>query len=124
MLSSEPILNESKQCKIPKLTHTNYDEWRDYMGPLLVALRAYEILTGDEPELQALDLDHNGNYDDWKANNTQTTSILRLSCSPEVECIAQGIPDPQEMWCVLETRLYAARCYMGSLNILHQFCTC
>jgi hypothetical protein len=49
------------------LTHSNYDEWRDDMIPVLSVMRAYTIVTGDDPELQLLDLDHDDNYDDWKA---------------------------------------------------------
>jgi hypothetical protein len=69
---------------IPKLTHTNYDEWRDDKIPVLSAMRPYAFVTGDDAELQPLDLHHDDNYDDWKAKEAEATSITRLSCSPDV----------------------------------------
>ena len=79
-------------------------------------MRAYPIVTGDDPEPQPLDLDHNDNYDDWKA-----TSIIRLSCSPDVRRIVKGIRDSHEMWNVLETSLDTTGSYIGRQDILHQF---
>jgi hypothetical protein len=50
MTSSEPTFNKNKWGDIPKLTHANYDKWRDDMIPILTAMRAYAIVTGDDPE--------------------------------------------------------------------------
>jgi hypothetical protein len=67
MTSSEPIFNKPKWGVIPMLTHANYDEWRDDMICILTAIRAYSIVAEDDPELQPFDLDHDEDYDDWKA---------------------------------------------------------
>jgi len=90
MSSSEPAFNMSRWGDFPKLTHTNYDEWRDDMILVLSAMRAYARVTGDDPEPQPLDFDHNDNYDDWKAKEAETASIIRLSCSPDVRHIVKG----------------------------------
>jgi predicted hydrolase (HD superfamily) len=66
MTSSKPTVNRSKWGDILTLTHTNYDEWRDDMIPVLSAMRAYATVVGDDPEQQLLNLDHDHNYDDWK----------------------------------------------------------
>jgi len=65
--SSKPAFNNTRRGNIPKLTHANYDEWKDDMILILSAMGAYAIVTGDDPEPQPLDFDHDDNYDDWKA---------------------------------------------------------
>ncbi|KAF8248632.1 hypothetical protein K440DRAFT_546650 [Wilcoxina mikolae CBS 423.85] len=102
--SSEPVINKTKWGDIPKLSHTNYDEWKDAMILILPAMRAYGIVTGDDPEPQPLAID----YDDWKAKEVQAASIIKLSCSPEVRHIVKGIRNPHEMWNMLETSLDTA----------------
>jgi hypothetical protein len=87
-------------------------------------MRAYAIVTGDDPEPQPLDLDHDDNYDDWKAKEAEATSIIRLSCSPEVRRIVKGIRNPHEMWNVLETSLDTAGPSIGRQDILRQFRAC
>jgi len=87
-------------------------------------MRAYAIVTGDDPEPQPLDPDHDYNYDDWKAKEAAATSIIRLSCSPEVRRIVKCIRDPHEMWNVLETSLDTAGSYIGRQDILRQFRAC
>ena len=118
--SSEPIFNKTKWGDIPKLTHANYDEWKDDMILVLSAMRAYGIVTGDNPEPQPLDID----YDDWKAKEAEAASIIKLSCSPEVRRIVKGIRDPREMWNMLETSLDTAGLYIGRQDILCHFRTC
>jgi len=54
-------------------------------------MRAYPIVTGEDPEPQPLDFDHDNNYDDWKAQEAEAASMIRLSCSPEVRRIVKGI---------------------------------
>jgi hypothetical protein len=124
MSSSEPTSNKTKWGDIPNLTHSNHDEWRDNMIPVLSAIRAYAIGTGDDHESQLLDLDHDDNYDDWMAMEAKATYIIGLSCSPEVRQIVKGIRHPDNMWNVPETTLDTARSYIGRHDILHQFCAC
>jgi len=94
------------------------------MIPVLTDMRAYAIITGDDPEPQPIHLDYDDNYDDWKAKEVEASSIIRLSCSPEVRRIVKGIRNPHEMWNVLETSLDTAGSYMGRQDILRQFRAC
>jgi len=64
MTSSEPAIIKIRWGNIPKLTHANNDEWKDNMILNLAAMRAYAIVTGEDPELQPLDFNHDDNYDD------------------------------------------------------------
>jgi len=124
MTSSEPAFNKTRWGDIPKLTHDNYDEWKDDMTLILSATKAYAIVTGEDPEPQPLDFDHDDNYDDWKAKEAEAASMIRLSCSSEVRRIIKGIRNPHEMWNTLETSLDTAGLYIGRQDILHQFRAC
>jgi hypothetical protein len=124
MSSSEPAFNKSRWGDIPKLTHTNYDEWKDDMILVLSAMRAYAIVTGDDPEPQPLDFDHDDNYDDWKAKEAEAASMIRLSCSLEVRRIVKGMRNPLKMWNTLETSLDTAGSDIGRQDILRQFRAC
>jgi len=84
MSSSKSALNKTRWGDIPKLTHDNYNEWKDDMILILSAMGAYVIVTGEDPEPQPLDFDHDDNYHDWKAKEAEAASIIRLSCSPDV----------------------------------------
>jgi len=122
--SSEPDFNKTRWGDIPKLTHANYDEWKDDMILILSAMRAYAIVTGDNPELQPIDFDDDDNYDDWKAKEAEAASMIRLSCSAEVRRIVKGMRNPLEMCNTLETSLDTAGSYIGRQDILHQFRAC
>jgi hypothetical protein len=91
---------------------------------ILSSMRAYAIVTGDDPEPQPPDFDHDDNYDDWKAKEAEAMSIIRLSCSPEVRRIIKGMRNPLEMWNTLETSLDTTGSYIGRLDILRQFLAC
>jgi len=124
MTSSEPVFNKTRWGDISKLTHDNYDEWKDDMIPILSAMKAYAIITEEDPESQPLDFDHDDNYDDWKAKEAETVSMIRLSCSSEVQHIVKCIRNPHEMWNTLETSLDTTGSYNGRQDILHQFRAC
>jgi hypothetical protein len=121
MSSSEPTFNKTMWGDFSTLTHTNYDDWRDNMILILSSMRAYAIVTRDDPKPQPLDCDHDDNYDDWKAKEAEAASIIRLSCSPEVWRIIKGMRNPLEMWNTLETSLDTTRSYIGRQDILRQF---
>ena len=87
-------------------------------------MRSYAIITGDDPELHSLNLDHDDNYDYSKAKEAEATSIIRLSCSPDAWRIVKGIRNPHKMWNVLESSLDTGGSYIGRQDILRQFHAC
>ena len=87
-------------------------------------MKAYAIVTGDDPEPQPLDFDHDDNYDDWNAKEAEAASMIRLSCSPEVRRIIKGMSNPHEMWNTLESSLDTAGSYIGRQEILRQLRAC
>jgi len=91
---------------------------------ILLSMRAYVIVAGEDPEPQPLDFDQDDNYDDWKAKEAEAASIIRLSCYPEVLCIFKGITNSHEMWNRLQISLDTAGSYIGRQDILCQFRGC
>ena len=124
MSSSKPTFNKTRWGDISKLTRTNYDEWRDDMILILSFMRAYAIVTRDDPEPQPLDFNYDDIYNDWKAKEAEAASMIRLSCSPEVWPIFKGMRNPLEMWNMLQTSLDTTGSYIGRQDILRQFRGC
>jgi len=124
MSSSEPAFNKTRWADIPKVTHTNYNKWKDDVILDLSAMGAYAIVPRDDPELQPLDFDHDDNYDDWNTKAAEDESMIRLLCSPKVRLIVRGMKTPHEMWNTLETSLDTAGSYISRQDILRQFCAC
>jgi len=123
-MTSKPAFNMTMYGNIPKLTHDDYKEWNDDIILILVAMRAYAIVTGEDPKPQPLDFNHDDNKDDWKAKEYEAASIIRLSCSPEVQRIVKGISNSHQMWNTLETSLDTAGSDIGRPAILREFRAC
>jgi hypothetical protein len=87
-------------------------------------MRAYAIITGDDPEPQPLDFQHDDNYDDWKAEEAKDVSMIRLSCSPDVWHIVEGMRNPPAMLDTRQTNLETIESYIGRQDILCQFRAC
>jgi hypothetical protein len=124
MSSSKPTFNKTRWGDISKLTCTNYDELRDDMILILSFMRAYAIVTGDDPEPQPLDFNSDVINNDWKAKEAEAASMIRLSCSLEVWRIVKGMRNPIEMLNTLQTSLYTTGSYIGRQDILRQFRGC
>ena len=124
MTSSEPAFNKTTWGDFHTLTHNNYGEWKDDMILMRSAMKAYAIITGEDPEPQPLDFDHNDNYDDWKAEAAEAVSMIRQSCSAEVRRIVKGIRNHHDMWNTLETSLDTAGSYIDRQDILRHFHAC
>jgi len=124
MSSSEPAFNKSRWGDIHKLTHANYREWKDDMILILSVMIAYEIVTGDDPEPQALVFEHNNNYNDWKAKETEAVSMIRHSCFRNVRPIVRGMRNTLEMWNTLQTSLDTTGEWIGRQDILRQYRAC
>jgi hypothetical protein len=87
-------------------------------------MKAYAIVTGEDPELQLLDFDYHNKYDYWKVKEAEAASRIRLIFSTEVRHIVKGIRNPREMLKTLESTLDTAGSYIGRQDILCQFLAC
>jgi hypothetical protein len=122
--SSERILKKTAWGVSAILTYANHHEWNHDMIVILSVMKAYAILTGDDPEPQHIDFDHDGNYDHWKAKEADTVSMMSLSSSPEVRRTINGMRIPHDMWNPPEATLRSGTHYMSRQDILHQSCAC
>ncbi|KAF8246043.1 hypothetical protein K440DRAFT_645406 [Wilcoxina mikolae CBS 423.85] len=115
--SNLPNYNKTQWGNIPLLTHLNYDSWVETMILVLEAMGAYNIVTGEEPEPQALDID----YTNWKAREAQATTSILLSCSLDVRTYLKGVRSPQMMWHTLQERLDNTTTIIGRTTLLRKF---
>jgi hypothetical protein len=106
------------------LTHDNYDQWKQNMIVILAAMKAYAIVSWDNPEQQSLDFDHNSNDDDWKPKHSEAASVIRLYCSPDVRHIINSILHSHKMWNTLETNLESMGSHIGRGDTLREFRAC
>jgi hypothetical protein len=124
MTSSKPSLNRTRSGDIPKLTHNNYDEWKDDTILILSAMKAYAMVTGEDPEPHPLDFDHDDNLDVWQDKEAKDASMIRLACYSEARRSLKGIRNRHEMWNTLDTSLDTTECYVGRQDILRLFHAC
>ncbi|KAF8242131.1 hypothetical protein K440DRAFT_674322 [Wilcoxina mikolae CBS 423.85] len=82
-------------------------------------MRAYNIVTREEPESQPLDID----YADWKTREAQTATSILLSCSLDVRTYLKGVQSPQTMWHNLQECLDNTTTLIGRTTLLCKFRT-
>jgi hypothetical protein len=124
MTSSESGFNITRWGNILDLAHTNYNNWKDGLIHILSPMRAYPIITGENPQPQPIDFHYDNMYNDWKRLTANAASMMRLSCSPTVRHIVRGIRNVGGMWKTLQTHLDPAGSWNGRHDILHQFLVC
>jgi len=91
---SKPSFQMTWWGDIAKFTHHNNDEWKVDIGLILLGMRWYGIVAGDDRQLQSLNSHHDTNADDWKAKEAEAASIIWLSCFPEKRHINTCISNP------------------------------
>ncbi|KAF8241413.1 hypothetical protein K440DRAFT_680347 [Wilcoxina mikolae CBS 423.85] len=99
--SNLPNYNKTQYGNVPLLTHHHYNLWVETIILVLKAMRAYTIVTGEEPEPQALNID----YTNWKAQEAQAATSILLSCSLDVRTYLKGMRIPQTIWHTLQKYL-------------------
>jgi len=106
---------------IPNLIHDNYHTWRKMVRRVLVAMRAYNIVTGDEllPE-------GNGSavhtlQKEWHQRAIEAFAQIHLGCTGDLLPWIHDIDDPVEMWQMLQNRLDNATNQVGRTQIIRTF---
>jgi hypothetical protein len=72
---------------VPLHTQLYYDSWVKYLGFILIARRAHNIVNGKDPKPQALDIDQA----DLKTQEVQGATSILLSCSLDIRSYFKGI---------------------------------
>ena len=88
-----------------KLSDDNYPTWRKEVHRVLIAIRAYSIVTGDE-----LFPEGNGSaactrQKEWHQRVNDAIVQIHLGCTDDLLPWIDDIDNPVEMWQSLESRL-------------------
>ena len=106
---------------IPKLPHDNYLTWREKVHRVLVAMRAYDIVTGDEllPE-------GNGSaartlQKEWHRRANDAIAQIHLGCTDDLRPWIDDIDDRVEMWQTLQNRVDNTTNQVSGTEIVREF---
>jgi hypothetical protein len=105
MMSATTKMFKTNHRFIPKLTYNNYPPWRKKVHHVLVAMREYNIVTGDElfpkgngPAARTL-------QQVWHQRANYAIALIHLDCKEDLIPCIDDINDPVEMWQTLQGRL-------------------
>jgi len=106
---------------IPKLTHKNYPTWRKNVRRILISIRAYNIVTGEE-----LFPDVNGSaactlQKEWHHRANKAIAQIHLRCTDDLLPWIDHIDDPVEIWQTLQNRLDNTTNQVGRAQIVRKF---
>jgi len=106
---------------IPKLPHDNYLTWREKVHRVLVAMRAYDIVTGDEllPE-------GNGSaartlQKEWHRRANDAIAQIHLGCTDDLRPWIDDIDDRVEMWQTLQNWVDNTTYQVSGTEIVREF---
>jgi len=83
------------------------------MTLVLEAKNAYDIVTGEEPEPEQIDI----HYQEWKIRAAEAKTTIHLSCSPAVQFLLRGLRSSGVMWTTLLARLENPGTHIGRTTI-------
>jgi len=110
---------------IPKLTHNNYPTLRKKVRHALVAMRAYDIVTGDELLPQGNGSAARTLQKEWHRRANDAIAQIQLGCTGDLLPLIDDIDDPVEMWQTLQNRLDNRTNQVGQTQIVrnsHALC--
>ena len=121
-MSATTEMFKSNHRFIPKLTHDNYPTWRKRVRRVLVAMRAYNIVTGEEllPEgnrsaARTLQME-------WHQKANDAIALIHLGCTDNLPFPwIDDINDPVEMWQTLQGWLDSTTNQVGRTQIVRKF---
>jgi hypothetical protein len=120
----------SKHGDITKLNATNYHIWVPSVRYNLNAIRAWNIVAGEEepPVVPAniananitLCKYHEDKQNAYEARHNSAAAVIYQSCSPMIQPIVRGMTDPRLMWQTLKEHLDKTTNENGSLLLRQQ----
>jgi len=106
---------------VPKLTEENYPIWKQIIHRVLIAKKAYTIVTrvellplGDSVALPAV-------QEDWHDQANKAMALLHLGCCDEHCSLIDDINNLVEMWEDLKDHLDKASTKLGHTQVLRKF---
>ena len=108
---------------ITLLNDTNYASWKADCEQVLHGIKAWRIVTEDEPEpenpegMTKAAIHGCKAYQDFTTRKAQAGAIIYGSCSPEVETHLNQVQDPVSMWAILKEQMDTANTTVGRLTL-------
>jgi hypothetical protein len=106
---------------VPKLTEENYPVWKQKIRRVLIAKKAYNIVTGVELLPVGNGVALRILQESWHDRANKALAQIHLGCCDELLPLIDDIDDPVEMWEALRDRLDNASTKVGRTQVLRKF---
>jgi len=106
---------------VPKLTEENYPVWKQKIRRVLIAKKAYDIVTGVELLPVGNGVALRPLQEIWHDRANKAIALIHLGCCDELLPLIDDIDDPVEMWEALRDRLDNASTKLGRTQVLRKF---
>jgi len=90
---------------VPKLTEENYPIWKQKIRRVLIAKKAYNIVTAVEPLPPSNHIALHALQEDWHEIANKVIALIHLGCCDELLPLIDDFDDRVEMWEALRDRL-------------------
>jgi len=108
---------------VPNLTEENYPVWKQKIRQVLIAKKAYDIVTGVELLLVGNGVALHPLQDSWHDQANKALAQIHLGCCDELLPLNDDIDDPVEMWKARRDLIDNASMKLGRTQVLWKFTT-
>jgi len=105
----------------PKFSEQNYSIWKQKIHRVLIAKKAYNIVTGVEPLPPGNGVTLRALQEEWHDRANQAIVLIYHRCCDELLPLINNIDDPVELWEALRDRLYNASTKLGRTQVKRKF---
>jgi len=106
---------------LPTLTEKNYPIWKQKIRRVLIAKKAYNIVTGVKPLPPGNGVALCTLQEDWRDWANKAMALIHLRCCDKLLPRIDNIDDPMEMWEALRDRLDNASPKLGRTQVMQKF---
>ena len=106
---------------MPQLTDENYPIWKQKIHQVLIAKKAYNIVTSVEPLPPGNGVTLRALHEAWQDRANKAIPLIHLRCCDELLPLINNINDPMEMWEALRDRLNTALMKHARTQLLRKF---
>jgi len=114
---------ETDHGNVPKLPQDKYPVWKQKISLVLIAMKAYNIVTGVELLPVGNGVTLCPLQESWHDRANMALAQIHLRCSDELLPLIDDLNDPMEMWEPLGDRLDNASTKLGRTQVLRKFTT-
>jgi hypothetical protein len=118
-MSNETL--KSGHGDVPKQTAENYSVRKQKIRRVLIAKKAYNIVTGVEPLPPGNSVPQCALQDDWHDRANKGIALIHVRCCDELFPLIDDVDDHVEMWEALWDRLDNASMKLGHTQVLRKF---